>query len=104
MNKEEAIKMMAEKGYEEISSDIYFSKPKVGISIFIDDLELKLFFRQKKTFPILFETDYSKIMVNEYGLIHVNNKLDGHITSFIDDELGKLYQAVEESKELRGLK
>ena len=94
MNKDEIIQMMEEKGYEERLT---------GHTISIDYEGKTYYFKEKQKFPIVFQKESGfRIEVQYDGAIKIfTDCVDG---LFISDSLPLLEQALQKSKEIRGLK
>ena len=93
MNKDEIVKMMEEKGYEECLSEHTIDVSCEGKTYY---------FKPKQEFPIVFEDVCYIINVNEEGKIDIINKCGNASSGFgYSGSLPLLEQALQKSKEIR---
>jgi hypothetical protein len=100
MNEEEIRELMKEKFDEIDTNDFHALKNAREYSFFLDNGNA-IFFKPKQVWPIVFADNFVTVEVDENGAIRLDNQ---HQDMLFIRSLSVLYEAVEESKRIRGMK
>ena len=99
---EEKIRALMKEDYEEITQLQWserYDDSDIRINYGLDGREL-IHFKEKESFPIVFDDDSRRIEVDSDGVIKIMNTYNQQ-EIIIADSLPQLYKAIEKSKELR---